>query len=208
MRDRRRTTAIVLAGGVALASAGFAIGSQSGDGSAEAARDGNRSADTRAPGHHGGPGFASLAGELGVSEERLREALEKLRPDRSRDEMQTELAAALAQSLGVEQAKVTEALEGLHDRRHASRAKRRGAARDARALRGPGRHGRGHHGPGGPRGDLAQDLADALGVEAAKVEDALEAFHDARREEFAQKLADELGIDVDEVQDALPPKHP
>ena len=245
----------MLAGAVALAGTGFAIGSQAGGGSAEAARAGDRSADGRGFGRHGGPGLGSLAQELGVSEERLREALDAVRPSHDRDDKHAELAAALATSLGVDEAKVTEALEGLQDARHdafadelaqalgieaskarsvldslrpdrsadrsGDRPRRPSLATLARrlgvtqaelraALReaGPPRHGRGNHGPGGRHGDLAADLARALGVEAAKVEDALEAFHDAERDAFAQTLADELGIDVDRVRDALPPKRP
>ena len=37
------------------------------------------------------------------------------------------------------------------------------------------------------------------------MEKALEDFHTAKRDEFAQKLADKLGIDVAKVKEALPP---
>ena len=43
-----------------------------------------------------------------------------------------------------------------------------------------------------------------LGVDEAKVDQALEDFRTAKHDEFAQKLADELGIDVEKVKDALP----
>ena len=58
MRDRRRTTVAALAGGVALASAGFAIGSQIDDGSADAAKGSARTASGQAvhfDGRRGGP---------------------------------------------------------------------------------------------------------------------------------------------------------
>ena len=77
----------MLAGSVALASAAFAIGSQAGDGSADAHGDrGGRAAlfggGPPGAGHlRGGPrGFESLADRLGVSESRLRDALRDLRP--------------------------------------------------------------------------------------------------------------------------------
>jgi Mn-dependent DtxR family transcriptional regulator len=244
---------------VLLAGAGFAIGSQSGDGSAEAARGGDRVADSRHA-HFRGPGFGSLADDLGVSEEQLREALESIRPDEGdRDDKHAELAAALAKSLGVEESKVTEALEGLHEARHnefadalteelgieaskarsvleslrpdrsadrsgpprppsiatlarrlgVSRAELRAALREA-GPPGPGRHhrrgGPGRHGLGERGAAIAEELAQALGVEAARVEEAFEAFHEAKRDEFAQKLGDALGIDVDKVRDALSDK--
>ncbi len=202
----------MLAGGVALAGTGFAIGSQQDDGSALAARDGDRGAETRSahlgggPGHHG---LGSLADRLGVTEAKLREALDALRPRRDHDARRAELAAALAQSLGVDRAKVDEALEKLHaehERRHDARRRRSGP----RGPRGAGhRHGGrgGHHrGPGGPGGPLAGELAAALGVVAAEVREAHEAFHDAKRDEFAQQLADRLGIDVEKVEEALPPR--
>ena len=183
---------------MALASAGFAIGSQSGGGSADA-RGGDRPADDRIVHLRGGPpGFESLAERLGVSEEKLRDALDALRPTGDPGE---QLAAALARSLGIEQAKVEAALTKLrsqHARRHEAREERSGPP-------GPGRRGcvvRALHGPGGP---LGGDLARELGVDADKLRDALDAFHQARHDEFAQRLADRLGIDVDKVKEALPP---
>ncbi|HEX8206529.1 MAG TPA: Clp protease N-terminal domain-containing protein [Solirubrobacteraceae bacterium] len=274
MRDRRRTTALVLAGGVALAGTGFAIGSQSGGGTAAAVDRQSTAADSRpadfdgrgGPGRHGpgGPGLASLAGDLGVTEEKLREALDALRPSGDPDHHEAELAAALAKSLGVDEAKITAALEKLraaHDQEHQQRenafadalaeelgieaskarsvlaslrpdrdrdrsgppprrpslstlARRLGVSRAKlrAALREVAPDGPGHHGPGGPGGpgdrggpgDFAADLAKELGVDADRIEEALEAFHQARHDEFAQQLADKLGIDVDKVKDALP----
>ena len=149
----------MLAGGVALASAGFAIGSQSGDGSAVAARDGGsahaddvrlapfgapppggeiRMAFRAGPGHGPDGGLTSLAEDLGVTEEQLRDALHALRPS------------------------------------------------------------------GDPGDELAAALAEDLGVEEDAVAQALEDFHESRRDAFAQKLADELGIDVEKVKEALP----
>lgn len=263
MKNRRRTTAVAVAGGVALASAAFAAGSQIGDGSA-VARDGSGSRSAQFDGRHGGPGrgLSSLAERLGVSEAKLRDALDAIRPQGDPHE---ELAAALASALGVEESRVTEALEQLrsgHERRddrHAAALARElgieaGRVREAfeevkpdgrRGMRepsalladlakelgvtqarlraamrevgppGPGRgeHRRGHRGgpdgpggPGGPGGPLAEDVATALGVDAAKVREALEDIHQQRHDEMAQRLADELGIDVDKVKEALAPR--
>ena len=78
----------------------------------------------------------------------------------------------------------------------------------------------------GPSDDLAQELADELGVEKSKVDKALEnirkkhvAEAKEKRDEFLQKLADKLGISVDKVKEAFadgpfggpppaPPRHP
>ncbi|HEX8083168.1 MAG TPA: Clp protease N-terminal domain-containing protein [Solirubrobacteraceae bacterium] len=267
----------MLAGCVAVASAAFALGSQSGDGSAAAARDGGSTENARFVhrGGPGGPGLSALADRLGVSEAKLREALDSLRPSGDPADHEDELAAALAKSLGLDQAKVDAALEQLraqHEQEHeqrfdefaaalakelglsadkvkaaldkvkpdrppgppppgerprfrrhdgpramlgalakelgVSRAKLRAALAAVRPD-GPGRGGPGHHhrSPGGPGGPLADELADALGVDADEVEQALEDFHQAKRDEFAQKLADKLGIDVAKVKAALP-DHP
>jgi ClpA/ClpB-like protein len=290
MRDRRRTTIVALAGGVALASGGLAIGSQLGNGAADARSKTNSSAPAQARdahfGRRGGPGdFSSLADRLGVSEAKLRAALDDLRPsgdpmdglaaalakslnldeakvqaeldklraahEKREDAEHAKFEAALAKELGIDAAKVHAAFDKLKpepgrdrggprgDRRDllADLAKELGvsqdklrAALDAVRPGGPGGPGGrrgpdgppppgapppppggpgGHHhgGPGGPGGPIADDLAKALGVDAADVRKALDAYEQARRDEFAQKLADKLGIDVDKVKDALP-HHP
>ncbi len=74
------------------------------------------------------------------------------------------------------------------------------------------------------RDDFVQSLADELGIDESKLEDALEKVGEKQRQafeqrhdEFLQKLADKLGISKDKVEDALPdlppgppghPRHP
>ena len=74
------------------------------------------------------------------------------------------------------------------------------------------------------RDDFVQSLADELGIDESKLEDALDKVRDKQRkafeqahDEFLQKLADKLGISKDKVEDALPdppvgppghPRHP
>lgn len=96
-------------------------------------------------GHRGDPG--DLADELGVSEERLREAFHAVfgrhRPHRPG-------LANLAKELGVTRAQLEAAFEKLRDEKD--------EARD----------------------EFAQELADRLNVDVAKVQDALDALHPPR----------------------------
>lgn len=159
MRDRRRTTIAALAGGAALASAGFAIGSQD-DGSATAAADRSgaavRPADRLAgpgpgpafvhrAGRRGGPhgphrmGLGSLADDLGVSQAKLHDALRDLRP---KGDPGDEMTAALAKELGISAERLREAFDAVHQRRH---------------------------------DEFARQLAEKLGVDVDKVKDALPA---------------------------------
>jgi hypothetical protein len=156
MRDRRRTTIAALAGGAALASAGFAIGSQD-DGSATAATDRSgaavRPADRLAgpgpgpgfihrAGRPGGPhrmGLGSLADRLGVSQAKLHDALDDLRP---KGDPGDEMTAALAKELGISAERLREAFDAVHERRH---------------------------------DEFARQLAEKLGVSVDKVKDALPA---------------------------------
>jgi len=179
-----------LLGGVVLASAGFALGSQPGDGTAVAAKPTTTASPaaqrtTAAAGRDcdrrgGRRDLSGLATALGVSEARLREALRAVRPDAAaREDRRAERIAALAKALGVREAKVREALE---DR--------------------AGRSGR--------RGGRARHLAQALGVSKPKVREAFATLREqgrpereARREAFATALGEELGIDGAKVEDAL-----
>jgi biotin operon repressor len=148
---------------------------------------------------------AALAEELGLEAGAVEAALDKVKPGPPRrprpgrrlprPPRPDALIGDLAAELGV------------------SRVKLRAALRAVRPDIGPGRgHGgpgpghRGPGGPGGPRGMLADELADALGVEADAVEQALEDFHDAKRADFVKKLAEKLGIEEDKVEEALPPR--
>ena len=114
----RKTTATVLAGSVALASAAYAIGSQSGGGTSGAApRGADGSARARGP-------AASLAQRLGVSEEKLRAAFEDIRRSDPRSP-ESRLARALSDALGIPEAKVRDALRTVREQHESQEAARR-----------------------------------------------------------------------------------
>jgi hypothetical protein len=171
MRTPRKTTAILLAGGVALASAGYAIGTQAGGGSAAA---GDSSDDAR----RFGPGepFDDLAAGLGVDAGELRDALADF-GSRQRTERKDTFAAALADALGKSTEEVERALEERHEAARSAFARRLAAALDLepadveaaleKVMDGsePDRM----HGPG----DFIDELAGELGVSADRLENAL-----------------------------------
>jgi hypothetical protein len=188
MRSPKMTTAAVLAGAVALASAAYGIGTQSGDGTATA-RDGNGRADwERAPGP--GPGlslsfgFGDLADELGVDAQELRDALMDF-GERQLDEHRDTFAAALAEALGKPVDEVRAALDEV----------------------GPGGDGR----PGCAPHVSLRRLAAELDVTRAELREALRearagersAWED-RRDDLVAFLADRFGLSEDEVEQALP----
>ena len=114
MTPRSKKTAAALSGALVLASGAYALGSQAGDGAALAG-DKTSSSGHQAgpygpgPGHRGGPGrdLSRIAARLGVTEAKLRAALEDLRPDRgAMDEHRAALAKALATELGLSADKV------------------------------------------------------------------------------------------------------
>ena len=218
MSRRTRTTAIALTGAVAVSSIAYGIGSQRGDGSAAALGDSAaaaRSGDHRRPGPRS-TDLADLADRLGVSSDKLRAALEDLRPDRpAPEDHHADLAKDLAAALGVPADRVTAALEklrGEHGDRHEeltdALASKLGV--DAAKLRaafeklhddGP-RHR-------GPRADAAA-LARELGVDKAKVRSAFTELRDelgppkrADHGDFEADLAGELGVSESAVRDAL-----
>jgi len=128
MTPRTKKTAVALSGALVLASGAYALGSQTGDGTALAG--GNTTSSPRSAGPHG-PGprdLSGIAAQLGVTEAKLRAALEDLRPDRgaAKDERRAELAKPLAAELGLDEAKVTAALEKFHGDRKVVRRERRG----------------------------------------------------------------------------------
>lgn len=152
------------------------------------------------PRGHGPGGFgpgadpAALATSLGVSEERLRAAIEKVRPEKG--DRREERAAAIAKALGASTADVQSVLE-------------------EQGPGGPGRGGPGPGGPGrGPRGDasaLVTALAKKTGKSEADVRKALEAARPepgARRDELAAALAKDLGLETAKVRAALEAARP
>ena len=122
MTRGKRTTALALAGAVALASGAYALGSQAGDGSAAAAKTTNATGYGPPPGggpgawRGGGPGvrLTGLADKLGVSEADLRKALTDLGTEKRDD-----IAQKLADALGIDVAKVQSAFDKLRPKREA-----------------------------------------------------------------------------------------
>lgn len=160
--------------------------------------------ETRPAGGRGGPGgpggrgghvdTAALATTLGVTEAKLRSALEATRPAKGdRDAGRGDRAAAIAKALGEPEADVQAVLE---------------ANRPARGDRGPGA-------AKPDRTALIAALAKAFDVSTAKAttavaaaEKAHRAQHDARDAAMATALAEELGLDVTKVTSALEAARP
>ena len=180
MRRQRRTTIIVVGGALAIASVGYGLGTQAGDGTAIAdnattEQDGSgaeRGGAPPIPFGRGAPGLSRLADNLGVGTTELANALRDYH-DQHDSDRRDEFAAKLAKALGISSDKVKSAFDGLRAK-HEDR--------------------------------FATKLANALGVDAAKVKAALETLKDDRPHspgDFAQALADELGLDVSDVQSGL-----
>ena len=238
MTRRKQTTALALAGAVALASGAYALGTQADDGAAAA--DNGRAAGYGhgfGPGRPGGrglqSGFDRLADRLGVEEAALRDAFEDIA-----NEHRDDFAQRLADALKIDREKVEQALEDARPERPRMRAPQAFAAALAKELgvstakvRAALEKRRGHR---GDPGDLAADLgvseeklreafhavfgklrpphprfgnlAKELGVTQAQLDAALEelkAQHEELRDEFAQELADRLNLDVAKVKEAL-----
>jgi hypothetical protein len=185
MRSPKRTTAVALAGAVALSSAAYGIGTQAGDGTA-AARDGTaqnggpRGAWERPP----GLGFEGLADELGVDATELRDALADFHEQQDGDRRDA-FAAALADALGKPVDEVEAALEEV----------------------GPGDRARR---PCGGHVPLRQ-LAAALDVTRPELRKALrevradaDSAWEGRRDDLVTFLAERFGLSEDEVEQALP----
>jgi biotin operon repressor len=176
---RRRTSIIVVGGALAIASVGYGLGTQAGDGNAvadSATLDGGSQERHLGPGpafeRGAPPGFSALATELGVDADKLAQAMRDFHESQEGDR-RDEFTNKLAKALGISSDKVKSALDGLQQRREDRFAGR---------------------------------LADALGVDADKVKAALAKLKDngpVPFGDFAQKLADELNLDVSDVRAAL-----
>jgi len=188
MRSPKTATVVVLAGGVALASAAYGIGTQTGDGNAEAARDGGaRNGEPRFDVDDRfdvADRFGGLADELGVDADELREAMEDYF-EQEFGERRDAFATALAEALDKPVGEVRAALDEVR----------------------PGDRGR----PGcGPHVSLRR-LAAELGVTRAELRTALRevradvdsSWEDHRRD-LAAFLAERFGLSQDEVEEALP----
>jgi len=186
MTPRTKKTAAAFSGALVLASGAYALGSQTGDGTALAG--GTPTSSPRSAGPHG-PGprdLSGIAAQLGVTEAKLRAALEDLRPDRgaAKDERKAELAKPLAAELGLDVAKVTAALEKFHGDRKVVRRERRGD----RVQR------------------FDEALAAKLGVDAAKVRSAFDSLRPGNRGVDKPALADlakQIGVSEAKLRAAL-----
>ena len=148
---RRRTSIIVVGGALAIASVGYGLGTQAGDGNAiadSATQDGGSQERHLGPGpafeRGAPPGFSALATKLGVDADKLAQAMRDFHESQEADR-RDEFTNKLAKALGISSDKVKSALDGLHQRREDRFAGR---------------------------------LADALGVDADKVKAALEKLKD------------------------------
>jgi biotin operon repressor len=176
MTRGKQTTALALAGAVALASGAYALGTQADDGNAAAAKTPNAApAFAGGParpgfGHHGGPRFDGLADKLGVSEAKLRAALTEIAT-----EHRTDFAQRIADALKIDRAKV----EAAFDKLRPKRPERRPRAPEA----------------------FAAALAKELGLTTAKVQAALE--NHRGRPTSPDDLAQELGVSEQKLRDAF-----
>jgi hypothetical protein len=179
MSTPKAATAAALAGAVALASAAYGIGTQTGDGTAEAARDGNA---------RGEPTFFmrfdGLADELGVDADELEDAMRDFH-EQERGEIQDLFASALAEALGKPVDEVKAALDevGPGESRRPGCAPHVSLRRLAAEL-------------GVTRGELREALRETrAGVDAPFEE---------RHEDLVTFLADRFGLSKERVEDALP----
>jgi biotin operon repressor len=177
MTRGKQTTALALAGAVALASGAYALGTQVDDGNAAADSPNAAPAFAGGPGrpgfgHRGGPGprFDGLADDLGVSEEKLRAALTEIA-----EEHRTDFAQKLADALKIDRAKVEAAFDKLRPKR-------------------PDRP------PRAPEA-FAAALAKELGLTTAKVRAALAKHRD--NPTSPEELANELGVSEQQLHDAF-----
>jgi hypothetical protein len=182
MRTPRKSTALILTGAVVLASGAYAIGTQTGGGSADA-RDGD-SEPRRFTFEFGEP-FADLADALGVDEDELQGAMEDFRR-RHMSEKRDEFATALADALGKSSDEVQRALDSLPRHR-------------AEGCVGPG-----------PPGPALRGLASALDVTHAELRTALrQVFEDRRTDhpdgkaDLAEFLADRFNLPAEKAEQAL-----
>lgn len=203
MTSGKRTTAFALAGAVVLASGAYALGSQIGDGAAEAARGdqvrlGHGYGPPGRPGFR--PGFDDLADRLGVEEAALREALEDIASER-----RTAFAQRLADALNIDRAKVEQALENLRPQRPARPYMRRPVALAAALAKELGLS------TSKVRAALEQhrgrgELADALGVSEARLHEAFHAVIGRPRAPHRRglgNLATELGVTQAQLEAAF-----
>jgi hypothetical protein len=166
----------VLAGAVALASAAYGIGTQTGDGTAEAARDGDV--------HTVMPGLDGLADRLGVEADELREAFMDFHEEKG-DAARDAFATALAEALGKPVDEVRAALDEVRP----GEGMRPGCAPHVSLRRLAAEL------------DVTRaELRKALGEARSGVDRPLESVHD----DLVTFLAERLGVSKGKVEKALP----
>jgi transcriptional regulator with XRE-family HTH domain len=165
MRRQRRSTIIVVGGALAIASVGYGLGTQAGDGTATA--DNATTEERGAP-----PGLSRLADQLGVGTTELANALRDYH-DQHESDRRDEFAAKLAKALGISSDEVKSAFEGLHARHEGRLAAKLATALgvDADKVKAALDKLEGDR-PRSP-GDFAQRLADELGLDVSDVQSAL-----------------------------------
>jgi len=197
-----------------VASVGYGLGTQADDGTAvargeQSSADENRSGAPPAFMKRGQPpGFQALADKLGVNSAKLAQAL--------RDFHQTEegnhrddFAASLAKALGISTDKVTAAFEKLHARHEARFANRLADALNVDAAKVQAALDKLMKGTPRPPDELAQGLADELGVDVTDVRRALfesRPERGSRERHHAMPLrqrAAALGVDRADLRKAL-----
>jgi hypothetical protein len=177
--SKKAATAAVLAGAVALASAAYGIGTQTGDGTAEAARDGQAQDGPRLMLR-----FDGLADELGVDADALEDAMRDFHQQEDGD-VRDAFATALAEALGKPVDEVRAALDevGPGEGRRPGCAPHVSLRRLAAEL------------------DVTRgELREALGEARSGVDSSFEQRH----EDLVTFLADRLGVSRDKVEEALP----
>jgi hypothetical protein len=179
MKNSKAATAAVLSGAVALASAAYGIGTQTGNGTAEAARDGQGRAEPRLFMR-----FDGLAEELGVDADELEDAMRDFH-EQNEGDVRDAFATALAEALGKPVDEVKAALEevGPGESRRPGCAPHVSLRRLADEL-------------GVTRGELREALRETrAGVDSS---------FEQRQQDLVEFLADRLGLSQEKVEEALP----
>jgi hypothetical protein len=204
MRRSWKTFAIAVVGAAVLASGAYAIGTQTGGGSADAS--GSTKPSYGPPGAGAGfrAPFDDLAKALGVGSDDLKAALEDFRKQHV-DQRKDDFAAALAKALGKSTSDVEKALQDQKDKARDDFAKRLAdslgkSESEVQSALDKLKPDRGS----GPR-SFFDDLAKELGVSTDRLESAL---RDARPHRFGTErpfsgLAQALGVTQQQLRDAL-----
>ena len=214
MQTKRKSTIIVVGGALAVASVGYGLGTQADGGTAIAGADQTTAEENRSGGPpaflKGGqpPGFQALADKLGVDADKLAQALRDFH-ESEEGNRRDDFSASLAKALGISTDRVTKAFDQIHKKHEARFATRLADALGVDADKVQAALDKLMNGTPRPPHELAQGLADELGVSVSDVRRALfEARPDrgGRRRHHAmplRELAAALGVDRAELRKAL-----